>query len=92
MWGQMAEWFNGDVEVSVPDDEDLLSQLCGQRYDYKAHGKIVMLDKRQDGLPSPDKGDALALTFALPESKLQQDSNLVKELIAFNNNPYYIAR
>lgn len=86
MWGQMKEWFSSELDVSIPRDSEFLSQLCSQRYDFKAHGKMALLSKKEDGLPSPDKADALSLTFALPESKLNaQNDNIVNKLRAYNN-------
>jgi hypothetical protein len=66
MWGAMRAWLNGG---SIPNDPDLRSQLTGLTYTYNLRGEI-QLEKKEDmtkrGLPSPDRADALALTFAYP--------------------------
>ena len=70
MWGEMAAWFTDDgLPVQVPDEDALQSDLCTPRYERDSVDRIVLESKekiRKRGLPSPDFGDALALTFAEP--------------------------
>lgn len=69
MWGSMREWLAGGT---VPNDVDLLADLTGVEYGYalKEGRDAIILEKKEDmkkrGLASPDRGDALALTFAYP--------------------------
>lgn len=69
MWGYMKDWLKGG---SIPDDPDLASQLIGVEYGYRTKEGVdcILLEKKEDtkrrGLSSPDKADALALTFAYP--------------------------
>ena len=69
MWGYAREWLKGGA---LPDDADLEAELTGIQYGYKDSrtGSDLMLEKKDDmkkrGLASPNKGDALALTFAYP--------------------------
>lgn len=69
MWGNMREWLKGGM---IPDDPDLASQLTGIEYGYVIRDgqDVILLEKKSDmkkrGLSSPDKADALALTFAYP--------------------------
>jgi hypothetical protein len=67
MWVRMREWLRG--EVGIPDDPALEAQLTGVEYKHDANNAIL-LEKKEDmkkrGLPSPDRADALALTFAYP--------------------------
>lgn len=69
MWGYMRDWLKGGA---IPDDPDLASQLTGIEYGYviKDAQDVILLEKKSDmkkrGLSSPDKADALALTFAYP--------------------------
>lgn len=53
----------------IPDDQDLINDLCGVEYGFARENKI-QLEKKEDmkkrGLASPDIADALALTFAFP--------------------------
>lgn len=66
MWSLMAQWLQ---EGSIPDVPALKQDLSTPRYTFDANGKKQLESKdsiRARGLPSPDLGDALALTFALP--------------------------
>ena len=62
----MRAWLRGG---SIPNDPELRSQLIGLTYTYNLRGEI-QLEKKEDmvkrGLESPDRADALALTFAYP--------------------------
>lgn len=65
LWGEMNEWLE-DAPASIPDDDDLASQLTSVQYGYdsKRRVKLEPKEKMKDrGLHSPDDGDALALTF-----------------------------
>jgi len=65
MWWKMKEWL--EAGGCVPDNTDLRDDLCAPEYYYSANGKIGLErkeDMRKRGLPSPDKADALAMTFA----------------------------
>lgn len=69
MWWDMAEWlrFGGQI----PDDETLKRDLAAPCYKMLPSNQILLESKdelRARGLPSPDCGDALALTFAEPIS------------------------
>lgn len=62
---RMAEW----VKQSgiIPPDADLKQDLCAPTYGHDAQGRLLIEPKdkiKARGLPSPDLGDALALTFA----------------------------
>jgi hypothetical protein len=65
MWLRMKKWLESGA--GIPDDRDLRADLIGVEYGFDARDKIL-LEKKEDmkrrGLPSPDDGDALALTFA----------------------------
>ena len=64
MWGQMRSWLGGG---GIPNDNELKADLGGVTYGFDAQNAI-QLERKEDmkrrGLASPDKGDALALTFA----------------------------
>ncbi len=70
MWASMREWLDGGV---IPDDAELKTDLTGVEYGYGPDQVSLMLERKVDmkkrGLASPDKGDALALTFASPVEK-----------------------
>ena len=58
-------------EIAVPNDVELVSQLLSLQYQYDAAGRVRLVSKeelRRQGLPSPDKADALAMAFMRPPS------------------------
>lgn len=65
-WGRIRQWLK-DRPVILPNDPDLLTDLCSLQYSFNASGQLV-LEKKEDakkrGVKSPDIGDALGLTFA----------------------------
>lgn len=73
MWGCMKDWVSGEEQVSIPDDDKLAMHLTAPqwgptatRQDEKGRLRIEPkedMKKRLEGF-SPDRGDALALTFA----------------------------
>lgn len=70
MWWEMADWVKGGG--CIPDDAELIGQLTAPTYwfDAKARLRLESKDDLKDrGMPSPDKADALALTFASPVAK-----------------------
>lgn len=67
MWGLMRDWLKAGG--AIPKDQQLYDDLIGPETVPRLDGKI-QLESKQDmknrGLPSPNKGDALALSFAYP--------------------------
>ena len=66
MWAIMREWLPG---AAIPDDQVLTDDLIGVEYGFNAKDEIVLEAKehmKKRGLASPDDGDGLALTFAVP--------------------------
>lgn len=70
MWVRMREWMRAGA--GIPNDTQLEAQLTSVEYKFDANNAI-QLERKEDmakrGLPSPDKADALALTFAYPVMK-----------------------
>ena len=67
MWGAMRAWLAGGG--AIPDDQDLADQLIGPEYGHTLKDEIILeakKDMKKRGLASPDRADALALTFAYP--------------------------
>jgi hypothetical protein len=69
MWGEMAEWLADAITPSIPDDDALHADLTAPGYSHSSNGQIKLDPKekiKKELGKSPDGGDALALTFALP--------------------------
>jgi phage terminase large subunit len=85
MWFEMAEWIKrGGALPNVPE---LVTELSTPQYTLK-DGKLLLEDKEQikERLGfSPDYGDALGLTFALPEMSTQLNF-LGDPVLRSNNN------
>lgn len=69
MWFEMAEWLR--LGGAIPNDSVLKQELATPVYWYNASGQRVLeakedIKKRLQGGGSPDRADALALTFAYP--------------------------
>jgi hypothetical protein len=66
IWGAMRDWLKTGC---LEDSKDLADELVGPSYAFNGLGAI-QLERKEDmkkrGLPSPDRADALALTFAYP--------------------------
>ena len=70
MWWQMKKWLQDGG--AYPDDQVLYDDLIGPEYEVRLDGKIKLeakADMKKRGLPSPNRADALALTFAYPVQK-----------------------
>tara|TARA_R110002074_G_scaffold388384_1_gene570979 strand:+ start:1201 stop:3894 length:2694 start_codon:yes stop_codon:yes gene_type:complete len=68
MWGEFREWLkNGPCQI--PDEDDLAAEVGAVQYKFDSNGRW-QLEKKEDMkkriLRSPDKGDAIVLTFAEP--------------------------
>lgn len=68
MWWDMMLWLKSGG--AIPDHQRLRQDLCTPLFSYKNARGVMELEKKEHikerGLPSPDVGDALALTFAHP--------------------------
>jgi hypothetical protein len=70
MWGESNAWLSDEnIEVQIPDDDELHADLCASPYERDSHDRITLWKKdkikSQYGF-SPDDGDAFVLTFAEP--------------------------
>lgn len=69
MWGEIAEWLEEAPYPKLPDDENLYNELTSVRKDFDGRGRLKLEGKAEIKKRlgrSPDKADALALTFAEP--------------------------
>lgn len=67
MWGETRQWFE-DEPVQIFDDDVLAADLSAPQYSYDSSRRLKLETKKEmqkRGVPSPDEGDALALTFAV---------------------------
>lgn len=67
MWLRAEEWFREEAGVRIPQDDSLVSQLCSVRITSTVTNDSMLESKeslRSRGFGSPDKADALCLTFA----------------------------
>lgn len=66
LWDMMREWFTQEMPVSIPDSDELQTDLVGLGYKYDSSDKLQIESKddaKKRGLLSPDTSDALMLTF-----------------------------
>ena len=71
MWGQLKRWLKAGGAID-PKDQGLYDDIVGPETVPRLDGRIQLESKedmKERGLPSPNKGDALALTFAAPVAK-----------------------
>lgn len=77
MWGEMKDWLD-NRPCLLPADDVLQADLTSVQYHYDSSRRVVLMSKekmRELGLPSPDSGDALALTFAVRIAPRKKPSN-----------------
>jgi len=68
LWEKCKLWFEAR-DVTIPNDEQLIAELCSVRYSFSSSGKIKVESKddirrRLGNNASPDAADALILTFS----------------------------
>ena len=69
MWDNLRAWLKGELPVQLPEDEELFNDLCCVNKKYDRYGRLQLEEKAEVKKRlghSPDRGDALALTFAEP--------------------------
>ena len=67
MWATMREAIR--TGLALPDDDGLADELTAPLYSYDPHNAILLekkADMKKRLLRSPDRADALALTYAYP--------------------------
>ena len=79
MWGKLRDWL---AHGMIDDDPELKTNLTAVEYGYKLRDgrDAILLERKKDmkarGLASPDDGDALALTFAMPVGQSDHTAQL----------------
>lgn len=69
MWKSMRDWLKEGG--AIPDDQVLVDEITGPETVARLDGKIQIeskKDMKKRGLPSPNRADALCLSFAFPVS------------------------
>ena len=66
IWAKVRDWLKSG---SIPDDQILADDLTGPDYGFDNRNR-TQIEKKDDmkarGMASPDRGDAVALTFSMP--------------------------
>lgn len=86
MWGQMKEWLREGGSIP-PNDQALYDDIVGPEAIIDKNGHIQLESKKdikERGLPSPNKGDALALTFAARVVKKSETGNRIVANTSYN--------
>ncbi len=76
MWGEMKKFLRDGG--AIPDDQVLCDELPAPEYFINMKGQIQLESKddmKARGVPSPNRADALALTFAFPVQKKIRDGH-----------------
>lgn len=84
MWGMTKKWL--EEGGCIPDDQKICDDLTGPESHPNLKGEILIEKKevmRKRGLASPNRADALCLTFAFPVAKKQEHQEK-----QFANNDY----
>jgi hypothetical protein len=79
MWFGMRDWLRGGG--AIPNEPALKQDMAAPVYWYDPSNRVILEPKddiKKRGLPSPDLGDALALTFAHPVGKHIRDPLLAR--------------
>jgi hypothetical protein len=90
MWGALRAWVKFGA---LPPDPELKAQLVGPTYSYNVRNEI-QLESKEDmmkrGVESPDRADALALTFAYPLAPHAQagGDHPRKPMVEFEYDPF----
>jgi hypothetical protein len=88
MWFEMAKWVKAGG--SLPDDKELIEELLAATYTFQGD-KFRLCDKddiKEQIGRSPDKADALALTFASPVAKRNPIGQFNRSDRGMNVDPY----
>ena len=68
LWSDGRDWLSQEMDVEIPDSDELQGELCSLGYKFKTSGGQLQIESKEDlrarGMPSPDGADALMLTFA----------------------------
>ncbi len=89
MWGEARDWLKSGG--AIPPDDTLYQDLIGPETVGTLDGSIQLESKKDmktRGLPSPGRGDALALSFAFPVAKKAPEARAAARARRVEHNPY----
>lgn len=72
LWLELKKWLDQKIG-KLPDDAELEEELVSPMYSFQSNGKIKVESKeemRRRGVRSPDKADAVMMTFASTAAKM----------------------
>ncbi len=88
IWFRMAEWVKAGG--CLPDDKILSMNLCAPKYWHNGSGYLQLEGKeamKERGLPSPDRGDAVALTFAFNPGSSISNRSMWSQTLGYEKEP-----
>jgi hypothetical protein len=89
MWNEMKRWLKDGG--SIEEDSILHQDLIGPETVPRIDGKILLESKedmKRRDIPSPNRGDGLALTFAMPVVKPDMNHNVPLRKAKHDFDPY----
>lgn len=89
MWSNMREMLKSGM--SIPEDDDLETELTGPLYTYDKDNAILLekkADMKKRGMKSPDIADALALTYAYPVVSTSVEREIEEREDETNDDPF----
>lgn len=78
LWFKLKAWLEAR-DVSLPKDDLLLAELVAVKYKFTSSGKLQIESKdemRRRGMASPDRADAVCLTFATEAATVIRGSSM----------------
>lgn len=89
MWGAMRQWLKDGG--AIPKDQVLYTDLIGPETVPRVDGKIQLeakKDMKVRGIPSPNRADALALSFAYPVHKKNARGEATQSRARTESDPF----
>lgn len=89
LYWELRERFE-EGSISIPPDKHLIRELANIRYEIDSRGRIIIWSKqkmRKEGIPSPDRADALMLAFSdyYPQEKAKPAKTWTQQWIDRTN-------
>lgn len=80
LWNEMRSWLSGGC---VPPDQELYDDLIAPTYKFQGTSERIRLETKEEmklrGLSSPDRGDALACTFAVKVARKDASASMKRQ-------------